>query len=55
MNAMMIVHGVRAFFRRELSVFELNERGFPDPADDKRGGEQRDENRALEYTHDEES
>jgi hypothetical protein len=55
MNTMMIGRGVRAFFMHERRVFELNERSFPRPADDKRGGEKRDENRALECTHDPES
>jgi hypothetical protein len=55
MNAVMIVRGVRALFMRERRMFELNERSFPRSADDKRGGEKRNENRTLECAHDGES
>jgi hypothetical protein len=52
MNAVMIMRGMRALFVRERRVFELNERGFPRPADDKRRGKQHNENRTLKRAHD---
>lgn len=46
---------MRALFMRERRVFELNERSFPRPTDDKGGDKQCDENRTLECAHDWES